>query len=94
MKLNPSPELLQTYQETDHGSPIGDRIFKLEKDFLNLIEQLPYHKSRLVNCPDSARQELIDFAFGFFIGGIDTALDGTSTFNFDRTELENRRDLN
>lgn len=96
MKLtfNPSEVYISTLAETEAQSPVGQRIKKIEKDFLETIDDLPTHRARIVNNPDSSRQTLIDFAFAFFVAGIATALDKKSHFNFDRTELEHRRDLN
>lgn len=94
MTYRPSEVYLQTIAETEAGSIVGTRIKQLEKDFIESVEELPRHKSRITNMPESARQGLVDFAFAFFMAGVASALDKQSNFNLDKSELEFRRDLN
>ncbi len=91
-EFRPSELIILTLEESE--MIIGPRIRQLEKDFVECTNELPMHKRRIADNPGSSRQELIDFAFSFFVAGLTTALDRKSHFNFDRTELEHRRDLN
>jgi hypothetical protein len=92
--FRPSEVYIETLAESDQEGLLGDKVRKLEQDFLDVIEELPTHKARIANYPESTRQDLIDFAFAFFIGGACAILDKHSKYNTDRSELEFRRDLN
>lgn len=92
--FNPSAVYIETLSESDQEGLLGDKVRRLEQDFLDTIEELPSHKARLANFPESSRQGLVDFAFAFFIGGASSVLDPKSKYNNDKSLFESRRDLN
>jgi|KBSSwiStaDraftv2_1062776.scaffolds.fasta_scaffold133404_4 hypothetical protein len=93
--FEPSEILISTLAEVEgHKSVIGSRIEKIKKDFLDTIDELPDRKRQLADMPPSFQQAQIDLLFTFFVAGACAVLDKSSHFNVDRTELENRKDLN
>lgn len=94
MLFKPTQELKQLLVETYQVTTIAERMERIEKDFQEKIEEMPALKRSLEKEGEIERQSLLDLTFAFFVAGIDISLDKTSTFNFDRTELEHRRDLN
>jgi hypothetical protein len=93
--FTPSQILIDTLKEQESDG-IGDRIDRLVKDFYDTVDCLPGHKTQIANMPDGPRQMQVDRLFSFFAYGAATAIDKRSNFNtaFDKTVLENRRDLN
>lgn len=91
----PSELLIETLKEQEPDG-IGTRIDRLVKDFFDTIDCLPGHKNQIANMPDGPRQMQVDRLFTFFAMGAAVVLDKRSNFNtaFDKTILENRRDLN
>lgn len=93
--FTPSEILIQTLKEQE-PEEMGNRIERLVKDFYDTIDGLPGHKTQIANMPAGPRQMQVDRLFTFFASGAAVAMDKRSNFNtaFDKTVLENRRDLN
>lgn len=90
MKFRPSQVYIDTLSESDDDELLGDKVEKLVQDFQEVIEELPTHKAKIASAPREQRQNLVDFAFAFFIGGASCVLDEFSNYNNDN---ETRGDL-